>query len=81
MYNSFKLELDREVGMDDIRRQLHNEQIMSEMKALESETNTILSDTQSTLDETIQTAKNPIASKQDLTNSSDPEDKKAGQTS
>lgn len=80
MYNNFKLELDREVGMDDIRRQLHNEQIMSEMKALETETNTILSDTQATLDDTIQTAKNPVASKKDLPESSSPQDKEAGQT-
>lgn len=49
MYNNFKLEMEREIGMDDVRRQLHNEQIMSEMKALEQETNSILSDTQSAL--------------------------------
>ncbi len=49
MYNSFKLEMEREIGMDDVRRQLHNEQIMSEMKALEQETKSILSDTQNAL--------------------------------
>ena len=49
MYNNFKLEMEREIGMDDVRRQLHNEQIMSEMKALEQETKSILSDTQSAL--------------------------------
>lgn len=49
MYNNFKLEMEREIGMDDVRRQLHNEQVMSEMKALEQETKSILSDTQSAL--------------------------------
>lgn len=49
MYNNFKLEMEREIGMDDVRRQLHNEQIMSEMKALEQETKSILSDTQNAL--------------------------------
>ena len=44
MYSNFRLELDREVGMDDVRRQLHNEQIMSEMQALEQESKSILSD-------------------------------------
>ena len=42
MYNNFKLEIDREVGMDDIRQQLHNEKIMAEMRALEQETQSIL---------------------------------------
>lgn len=49
MYNNFKLEMEREIGMDDVRRQLHNEQIMSEMKALEQETKSILSDTHNAL--------------------------------
>ncbi|MCY3884609.1 MAG: Sec-independent protein translocase protein TatB [Gammaproteobacteria bacterium] len=49
MYNNFKLEMEREVGMDDVRRQLHNEQIMSEMKALEQETKSIMSDSKDAL--------------------------------
>ena len=34
-YNNMKLEIEREVGMDEVRRQLHNEQIMAEVKAVE----------------------------------------------
>lgn len=49
MYNNFKLEMEREVGMDDVRRQLHNEQVMSEMKALEQETKSILGDSKQAL--------------------------------
>lgn len=81
MYNSFKLEIDREVGMDDIRRQLHNEQIMAEMKAVERDANTILSDTRSTLADTIQTAKNPPSDKPSLTESTDQQDGKADRSS
>lgn len=36
-YHNVRQEIDREVGMDDIRRQLHNEQIMSELKQVETE--------------------------------------------
>lgn len=36
-YNNLKLEVEREVGMDEIRRQLHNEQIIAEVKAVEEE--------------------------------------------
>lgn len=58
MYNNFKLEMEREIGMDDIRRQLHNEQVMSEMKTLEQETKSILSDTQSALADPDSTSSN-----------------------
>ena len=37
VYNNVRQEIDREVGMDDIRRQLHNEQITAELKNVEAE--------------------------------------------
>lgn len=37
VYNNVRQEIDREVGMDDIRRQLHNEQITAELKQVEAE--------------------------------------------
>ncbi len=42
-----RLEIEREVGMDDIRRQLHNEQIMSELEAVEKEAKTFKNEIQS----------------------------------
>lgn len=36
-FNAVKTEIEKEVGMDEIKRQLHNESIMEEMKRLESE--------------------------------------------
>ncbi len=34
-FNAVKSEIEREIGMDDIRRQLHNEAVLEEMKRIE----------------------------------------------
>lgn len=34
---SVKNEIEKEIGMDEVRRQLHNEAVMEEMKRIESE--------------------------------------------
>ncbi len=34
-FSALKTEIEREIGMDDIRRQLHNEAVMDEIKRLE----------------------------------------------
>lgn len=34
-FDSVKVEIEREIGMDDIRRQLHNEAVMDELKRIE----------------------------------------------
>lgn len=39
-FNSVKTEIEREIGMDDIRRQLHNESVMAEMRKLEQDLKT-----------------------------------------
>lgn len=36
-FTAVKSEIEREIGMDDVRRQLHNEAIMDEMKRIERE--------------------------------------------
>ena len=41
VYHNVRQEIDREVGMDDIRRQLHNEQITAELKHVEAEAKAI----------------------------------------
>lgn len=35
MFSSAKSELERELGVDDVRRQLHNERIMEELREIE----------------------------------------------
>jgi len=56
-FNSFKQDIEREVGMDDVRRQLHNEQIMAEMKDLEDTSNTIHQEVESSFQ--ISSSKSP----------------------
>ena len=36
-FHSVKSEIEKEIGMDDVRRQLHNEAVMQEMKRIEEE--------------------------------------------
>ncbi len=36
-FSAVKIEIEREIGMDEVRRQLHNEAILEEMRALESD--------------------------------------------
>jgi sec-independent protein translocase protein TatB len=36
-FTQVKAEIEKEIGMDDIRRQLHNEAVMEEMKRIERE--------------------------------------------
>ena len=40
-YYNVKAEVEREIGMDDVRRQLHNEQIMADVKRAEREVDTM----------------------------------------
>ena len=47
-----KAEVEKEIGMDDIRRQLHNEQLMAEMKRIEQE----VKDTARTTDDQLREA-------------------------
>ena len=36
-FTSVKAEIEKEIGMDEVRRQLHNESVMEEMKRIEAE--------------------------------------------
>ena len=36
-YYNVKTEIEREIGMDEVRRQLHNEQVMADVKRAEQE--------------------------------------------
>ena len=63
MYNNVKLEIDREVGMEDIRRQLHNEKIMAELKDVEAQSNVLKQEVGSiALNETTSTTEQPEVS-------------------
>ena len=36
-FTAMKVEIEQEIGMDDVRRQLHNESVMAQMKHIEDE--------------------------------------------
>jgi sec-independent protein translocase protein TatB len=54
-FTAVKVEIEQEIGMDDIRRQLHNEQIMAEMKKIENDVkaSTAAADTQAADSQTV----------------------------
>ena len=43
-YYNVKTEIEREIGMDEVRRQLHNEQVMADVARVEREVRTLGSD-------------------------------------
>ena len=43
-YHNVKTEIEREIGMDDVRRQLHNEQIMSEVERMQQDVKNVKSE-------------------------------------
>ncbi len=53
VYNNVRQEIDREVGMDDIRRQLHNEQITAELKQVEAEAKALKRDISSSVSDAV----------------------------
>ncbi len=60
-FTAVKAEIEKEIGMDEVRRQLHNEAVMDEMKRIESEVRSTVDDAQASLNEGIQAADNSIA--------------------
>jgi len=52
-FSAVKVEIEREIGMDEVRRQLHNEAILDEMRELESQVGTIGNDLEAQADEIV----------------------------
>jgi sec-independent protein translocase protein TatB len=57
MFSSARQELENEVGMDEIRRQLHNEKIMRDLDAAKENIEATVIDTQAAIDKEISDAK------------------------
>ena len=57
MLSSARQELENEVGMDEIRRQLQNEKIMRDLDAAKENIETTITDTQAAIDKEISDAK------------------------
>ena len=56
-FHAAKTEIEQEIGMDDIQRQLHNESVLNEIKKIEKEA---IGDVQSGLTETISPTSNKV---------------------
>lgn len=50
-FTNVKAEIEKEIGMDEVRRQLHNEAIMEEMKRIEQEVKSTADSARQTLNE------------------------------
>ncbi|HEY5646413.1 MAG TPA: Sec-independent protein translocase protein TatB, partial [Pseudomonadales bacterium] len=55
-FMAVKAEIEKEIGMDEVRRQLHNEAIMEEMKRIEAEVKSTAHAARSNLDEGVRAA-------------------------
>ena len=60
-FNAVKTEIEKEIGMDEVKRQLHNEAIMEEMKRIEAEVKNTADVAKSSLNEGVQAASKPAA--------------------
>ena len=61
-FTAVKSEIEKEIGMDEVRRQLHNEAIMDEMKRIEQEVQSTTRIAQDTLNEGAKAAQAPAVS-------------------
>lgn len=57
MFSSARQELENEVGMDDIRRQLHNEKIMRDLNETKDELETSFTETKTALNKELSDTK------------------------
>ena len=60
-FTQVKAEIEKEIGMDEVRRQLHNEAIMEEMKRIEAEVKHTADSARSSLNAGIEQATPPKA--------------------
>jgi sec-independent protein translocase protein TatB len=58
-FTQVKAEIEKEIGMDEVKRQLHNEAIMEEMKRIEAEVKSTADTARSSLNEGIKQATPP----------------------
>ena len=62
-YYNVKTEIEREIGMDEVRRQLHNEQVMADVKRAEREVQAMGEEINRIEDPMAQAADRPVASR------------------
>ncbi len=58
-FTTVKAEIEKEIGMDEVRRQLHNEAIMDEMKRIESEVKNTANTVQASINDGVKAMEAP----------------------
>jgi sec-independent protein translocase protein TatB len=58
-FTTVKAEIEKEIGMDEVRRQLHNEAIMDEMKRIESEVSKTAETVQASINDGVKSMETP----------------------
>ncbi len=53
-FSEIKADIEREIGADDIKRQLHNETILKELENTRAELNSLANDTKQGVNKTLQ---------------------------
>ncbi len=53
-FNEIKTEIEREIGADDIKRQLHNETILKELENTRTELTSMVNDTEQSVNKALQ---------------------------
>jgi len=61
-FTQVKAEIEKEIGMDEVKRQLHNEAIMEEMKRIEAEVKNTADTARSSLNAGVEQAAQPVPS-------------------
>lgn len=64
-FANIKMEIEQEIGADEIRQQLHNESILKELEESRQQIKDAINDTNHSISELKQSASNPISSKTD----------------
>ncbi|MCX4026500.1 twin-arginine translocase subunit TatB [Endozoicomonas sp. SM1973] len=59
-FAAMKSEIEREIGADDIRRQLHNESIMQDLKQAQADVNRQINEFKQSIDSSVEKAENNI---------------------
>ncbi len=79
-FSAVKVEIEREIGMDEVRRQLHNEAILDQMRSLETEVNSIGKEVTEHATEAIDATANDITASKPTASNITPSDTTSGDT-
>jgi len=72
-FTAVKAEIEKEIGMDEVKRQLHNEAIMEEMKRIEAEVRNTTGSAKKSIDASVNSIGSSIESARGMAQSAHPD--------